>query len=214
MSTSINTPVFIKIGSNGDIYEISRPGFMADQPNDTIKVPDDHPDFLSINVLTHYVNDQGEIVQYSNEVKNKRTTFPGPGWAWHAREGRWIDNRPLADRIESQLRVVDAERERRNLLPIQYANALFDADETAQRNVSAWMTNIASGMTVPTGFTWRDYNNVDHSADNAFVVGLGSSITVRGTLLYQTAWNFKDQLLNATTIAELEAIDLSQGWPT
>lgn len=75
-----------------------------------------------------------------------------------------------------------------NLLPIQFANTLFDADATAQANVNSWQTQIANGASVPEGFQWRDYYNVMHPADNTFVNSLGVQMTLRGTLLYHNKW--------------------------
>jgi hypothetical protein len=125
---------------------------------------------------------------------------------------RWVDQSPLAERIDRKSSQIDAERERRNQLPIEYQGTLFDADAKAQRNVSAWMTNLAVGVALPPGFVWRDYVNVDHPADAAFVTGLGAAITMRGTALYQTAWSKKAELQALTNTADVDSFDPLSGW--
>lgn len=208
--------IYIVTDSTGAIINVRRSS-NPDAPvlPDYVLVSEDDPEVLSIDVFTHYVTEDGVIQRYSPEVSVRRMQNQKPGFTWHAREGVWIDNRSFDDRREEKKQQVDAERERRNLLPIEYAGAVFDADETAQRNVSAWMTNIAAGMALPTGFVWRDFNNVDHPADNAYVVGMGAAMTLRGTQLYQSAWNMKAQLAAMTTIAEVEAFDpVGTGWLT
>jgi hypothetical protein len=108
---------------------------------------------------------------------------------------------------------VDIERERRGYLPIAYAGSTLDADAKAQRNISSWQVQIAAGVQVPSGFVWRDANNVDHAADAAFINGLGAAITIRGTLLYQAAWTHKANIQALTTVEDILAYDITTGWP-
>lgn len=121
----------------------------------------------------------------------------------------WVPDVPV---LKADLqRQVDIERTRRNLLPIMYAGSTFDADEIAQRNVSAWQTQLSAGATLPSDFTWRDYNNNDHPADAEFVNGLGAAITLRGTQLYQASWQHKSDI-NSATEQELLTYDISKYW--
>ena len=106
----------------------------------------------------------------------------------------------------------DRERERRGHMPVLYAAAMFDADERAQRNVTAWQTQIAGGAVLPEGFVWRDAGNVDHAADAAFVNGLGAAITLRGTLLYRAAWAHKAAIDALADFDAVMAYDLTEGW--
>jgi hypothetical protein len=101
---------------------------------------------------------------------------------------------------------VDVERDRRILLPFEYAGAMFDGDAKSQRNIQSWQTQIAAGVTLPLGFVWRDAGNVDHPADAAFVDGLGAALTARGTLVYQESWRMKAAIDAAETLDELVAV--------
>lgn len=207
-------PTFIRVDSTGAIVGLRRTSNPAvPVPAGYIEVAQDDPELPSLDGSSHFVDNSGVIKRYTPEERIRRMQPPPlKDQQWNGREGRWIDNRPLEARRLEKLQLVNQERERRNLLPIEYAGSLFDADERGQRNVSAWMTNIAAGMALPPGFVWRDFNNVDHPADAAFVVGLGAAITVRGTVLYQAAWTKKAQLDAMTTAEEIAAFDPAQGW--
>jgi hypothetical protein len=113
-----------------------------------------------------------------------------------------------ADKIES----INAERERRGVLPITFQGIEWDADEFSQRNISAWMASIAAGVAIPPGFTWRAADNTNHAADAAFINGLGAAITLRGTLLYQTSWGKKAEVAALTTVDAVKAYDVTAGW--
>ncbi len=135
---------------------------------------------------------------------------PSPSHEWVGNV--WVDQTPVSKLKQQVVFGINSERERRNYLPIDYNGNPFDADETAQRNVSAWMVNIAAGQNPPSGFVWRGYDNVNHPADAAFVVGLGNAITLRGTYLYQRSWIKKAEVDALNTAAEVKAYDVTAGW--
>jgi hypothetical protein len=135
---------------------------------------------------------------------------PSPMHEWV--NDAWVDQTPIAQLKKVTIIQVNRERERRNYLPINYSGNLFDADLEAQRNISAWMTNIAAGQNPPVGFVWRDYNNVDHAADAAFIIGLGNAVTLRGTQLYQTSWAKKAEIDALTTAEQVNNYDVNTGW--
>ena len=155
-------------------------------------------------------------VSYTELEKTAFLNSPGQSYEWLPLLGEWVDLREaaiaLAEEKELLLVKIHAERERRNLLPITFSGSSFDADEKGQRNLTAWMVNIAAGITVPAGFVWRDYDNVDHPADAAFIVGLGGAVTLRGTHLYQTAWEKKAEVSALTTLEAVMGYDPTAGW--
>ena len=129
--------------------------------------------------------------------------------------GGWVDSRPaptLAEEKEKKSVAINVERERRGVLPITFQGIEWDADNIAQRNISAWMAAIAAGVTIPTGFVWRATDNTNHAADADFVNGLGAAITLRGTLLYQTSWGKKAEVAALTTVDAVKAYDVTAGW--
>lgn len=140
-----------------------------------------------------------------------RPTKPSPHHDWDAELEQWVGN--LDHALAARKHEINAERERRNFLPIAYAGSLFDANATALRNIAGWQTQLAAGAVLPEGFVWRDADNVDHPADAAFLNGLGAAITLRGTALYQAAWAHKAALSALTDIDAILAYDLAANWP-
>lgn len=104
---------------------------------------------------------------------------------------------------------VEEMRQTHNAAPILYEGAHFDADAKAQGNVMSWMVNISNGLTVPPGFVWRDADNLDHPADEAFITGLGAAMVQRGSLLYQQAWQQKAYIDSLTSIPEVTNFTIS-----
>lgn len=125
--------------------------------------------------------------------------------------GGWVGSVP--DAIKSRLAEVPMQRERCNQQPIAYAGTRFDADDKAQRNISAWQTQLAAGAVLPPGFVWRDFYNVDHPCDAAFINGMGAAVTMRGTLLYAAGWAHKAAINALTTVEAVMAYPLDAGWP-
>jgi len=204
--------IYVKTSASGEIVGISsgytdmpyvQPGFT--------KVPTEHPDFDRISIDTHYVDSSGEIVKYADDLIEKKKFRPSSNHQWNVQTG-WVDTTTVDEFKQRKNADINAERERRNLSPITYQNVLFDADEEAQRNVSAWMVNLAAGQNPPSGFVWRAYDNTNHPADAAFVVGLGNAITLRGTYLYQRSWIKKAELAALTTAEDVRAYDVTTGW--
>jgi hypothetical protein len=198
---------FIQVDPDGNIKSLARCGDDDLIPEDAILIEDDS----GISSWTHHYDHETEAVVAYSDAQMSARRAPRPGHRWSPAVG-WVDERAVEARKAEKAAAIAAERERRNELPIPYAGSLFDADAKAQRNVSAWMVSVASGVPVPPGFSWRDHENTDHPADAAFIVGLGGAITVRGTQLYQTSWQKKAALASMTTAVEVDEFDPLADW--
>lgn len=182
----------------------SSPGKVYHDPGSQLVLEvGDADKFSQIKVFAGRVVD-GDIV----DIPEK----PGLSYVWDSTKNDWEDTTPVPKLKDTKISEINVERERKNYLPIDYLGNPFDADATAQRNVSAWMVNIAAGQNPPTGFVWRGYDNVDHPADAAFIVGLGNAITLRGSYLYQRSWIKKAEVDALSTAAEVKAYDVTTGW--
>lgn len=124
-------------------------------------------------------------------------------WSWETHEWVLLETALTKAKQEKKTQV-ETMRQVKNAAPLFYEEALFDADERAQSNVMAWMVNITNGLSVPSGFVWRDANNIDRPADEAFITGLGAAMVQRGSLLYQQAWQQKAAIDALTSISEVE----------
>lgn len=133
-------------------------------------------------------------------------------WSWDQSTKRWVETKTLPWYKRAKLNEISAVRESRNVEPISFGGALFDADDLGQRNIQAWVATINAGTNPPTGFTWRDFDNVDHPADAAFIVALNNTIVERGTALYQTSWQKKSEVEAMTTVEDVIAYDATSNW--
>lgn len=170
-----------------------------------VRVPDD-----AVNRVFQCLNEHRPF-RIVGEVLEEAPPAPSQSHRWDWSIKSWVAD--LGAARASRKQHIDAEREQRNALPIAYQGALFDADIQAQRNISAWQTQLAAGAVLPADFVWRDANNVNHPADAAFVHGLGAAITLRGTQLYQAAWAHKVALDALTSMNAILAYDVTTGWP-
>lgn len=125
----------------------------------------------------------------------------------------WIEPGGLLDDLKQQkTAAIDKRRETLSTAPIEFRGALFDADKTAQANISAWLNVINSGASVPEGFVWRDALNVDHPADAQFVRELATAMTLRGTAMYAAAWAHKAAVGALNSVADVLAYDVQTNW--
>jgi hypothetical protein len=74
------------------------------------------------------------------------------------------------------------------------------------------MATLAAGQSIPPGFKWRAADNTNYPADAAFVNGLGTAMTLRGTLLYQASWAKKAEVDALATVAQVNSYDVTTGW--
>lgn len=176
-----------------------------------------------VNLSTFHVDDGHALLQIAEKVDWATSRVvdgdivqiparPGPSFVWDNTLESWVDATPLSELKSGKRKAIEEDRERRNLSPILFQGNPFDADATAQRNVSAWMVNIANGQTPPAGFTWRGFDNVDHPANSTFIVGLGNAITLRGSYLYQRSWIKKAEVDALTTAQDVNAYDAKANW--
>lgn len=133
-------------------------------------------------------------------------------WHWDEATRRWVEKKTIAWFRSAKKSQVSAVREQKNSAPIQYAGTLFDADELGQRNIQACVSMLNAGGTLPADFVWRDFYNVNHAANAAFVIGLCAAIVDRGTHLYQVSWQKKAQIDLLTTEQAIIAYDEQAGW--
>ena len=61
--------------------------------------------------------------------------------------------------------------------------------------------------------SFRDAEDQDHDLTPSQMLALYDVVAARRTASYSNSWAFKNAIAAATTPAELEAIDISAGWP-
>jgi hypothetical protein len=190
-------PLYIKHNSNGEIVSVlkSDTAMSSDQiGTDTITL--ENPE-VDVTINTHYVNiATNTLAEYTAEQKLKRTQKPLYKTAWDMAAMRWMDLRTATELKTEKEAEINRVRQKLNLLPIDYDNTKFDADENSQSNLRGWISVLNSGGVLPINFVWRDFYNVDREVDAAWLIGLQTAIINRTTALYERSWELKQQLNN------------------
>ena len=128
----------------------------------------------------------------------------------------------LADAIAARKTDVNAERDRRNYLPITVDGVTLDADLVAQRNLSDKKSEaderLRLGIAMPTDLLiWKDYHNElrtfsDLQAYADFISGFVIALAERGTRLYVVSWTHKDAIDALTNVEDVLAYDIDTLW--
>lgn len=137
-------------------------------------------------------------------------------WDWLTKS--WLPD--LAAALTARKREIDAEFVRRDLAPIAYAGAAFDADTQARENISGALVRLLRGDGLPGGWIgWRDRANAMHWATDdaatvqAHLAALSRAIEDRKQALLVAAWQHKAAIAALTDISAVLAHDLAAGWP-
>lgn len=143
-------------------------------------------------------------------------TAPEDGARFHVESGEWRDMRTLEGTRVKKATLVNTERARRSVVPIEYSGRRLDADQRAQKNISDKLSEIKAredmGQEMPPELMlWRDADNIDQTFENmgqmkAWLQGLVVAIAQRGTEAYVWAWQMKAAIASASTKEELDAI--------
>lgn len=109
---------------------------------------------------------------------------------------------------------INTERTTRIAGRIWYMGYCFDTDDTSRTNVTATVSALGAGMTLPANFTWRTYNNINVPMNATQVKTFGILMLAYVQSLYQYSWYLKAQVDAATTRNQVRAIDVTAGWPS
>lgn len=86
--------------------------------------------------------------------------------------------------------------------PIAYLGTTFQADKASRELLTDVL--VAAGFVMPTGFMWRDANNVATLVEGALLQGLATTILMRGQPLYWAKTAHKDAINACLTDEDLD----------
>jgi hypothetical protein len=89
----------------------------------------------------------------------------------------------------------------------------YDTDQISVQNIIATATAIANGIPLPSGFVWRDGNNINVPYTAAQFIALSATIFSFVNSCYVASWVLKAEIQALTTVAQVQAFDITQGWP-
>lgn len=127
----------------------------------------------------------------------------------------------LKDAKDARQRAVEVERDRRIAAGLPYTFPagsgtiqLRPADIINVSGVAARGTALLQRGDTTTTLVFRDADNVTHSLTPQQAVDMGIAVAERVEGIYQASWIHKDAIERLTTVAEVDAYDISTGWPT
>lgn len=81
--------------------------------------------------------------------------------------------------------------------------------------MGAVMLAQLNGGSLPPGFTWRDYNNVDHEVTAQYMMGMAVALGSYYTNTYGASWAHKQAVNALPDIQEVQTYDFSSAlWPS
>jgi hypothetical protein len=90
----------------------------------------------------------------------------------------------------------------------------FDADSNSRDNIAGLVNGINAKLPITYPILWRDADNQDRSLpDAATAIGLGGTLLAHVQQSFRNSHQLKDAIAAAASETELNAIDLTAGWP-
>ena len=81
-------------------------------------------------------------------------------------------------------------------------------------NLTAVLNTRAAGKAASNRKTkWRDADNKDHMLDQAGLEQLAVEMGLRGEALFEHSWTLKARVAAATSVEEIQSVDIDNGWP-
>jgi hypothetical protein len=160
----------------------------------------------SANHEQHYISN-GEICAYTESELLAKNNLP-QGWAWQMPERIAVDLRALDDaKVQAWQRIKKAR------LAAEAANfacdgALYQPDKE-RIGGAVQMALMAQLAGQPFSIDWTLADNSVKTLDAAGMIAVGTALGMKVSAAFDTARALRDQIANAATIAEVDAI----GWP-
>lgn len=89
---------------------------------------------------------------------------------------------------------------------ILFKDKWYSADVYSCTLIAGWVSHIASGGTLPAGFTWRSVDNTDVDVTSDDMVNINGAIIQRSNVLRQLAIAAKADLDTVSSVEEADAI--------
>ena len=87
-----------------------------------------------------------------------------------------------------QCRIIETERDNIIFAGVAYSGTTFQSRQRDIDLIKGKIASIAAGTPLPVDYVWRDMFNVNHPADEAFMIGLSDALDVLAETQYQNSW--------------------------
>jgi hypothetical protein len=125
-------------------------------------------------------------------------------------EGMKTGDDPLEVRRETLCKRVNAVREEKVNAPLLFGGTLFDADPESLTRINGVLTMLHAGLVLPSGFTWRSFENKDIPMNSTKLHQLAGAIFERQYTCFAKSWALKAEIQGSDAP---ESLDIESGWP-
>ena len=138
---------------------------------------------------------------------------PGPTCEWDDATETWVES--LEPLRTAKLAVVNTVRLQKVGAGIDFDSHPYKVDPSSAQLLAACASLINGGTTNPHNGYWRDEDDVDVSLTDAQLVILNGVVSLYTLSVMQVSHTIKADILAASTVTELEAIDVTNDarWP-
>ena len=152
----------------------------------------------------------------------RRGHAPSPHHQWDASASEWTLRAGAVDAAkEARCKAVDALRDEKHASPITVDGVAFDADVQSIENIRGIIARIERGDGLTTGWLgWRVFDNTmvwaDWTAPQVLqgLYDVARALEDRKQSLLAAAWAHKAAIQGLETLDEVQAYDVTAGWPS
>jgi hypothetical protein len=138
------------------------------------------------------------------ETEQDRPPEPVSGCTWDADKWEWV--LPLSTVQAEKHSTVTVERDKRILSGFNFSGHMIQADSGSREIAHQYLTKDIAGTNVYP-ITWRTMDNAYIQIEDSVSLKLFTdAMTAHVNSHFQASWQAKDQIDNASTVEEVEAI--------
>ena len=215
----VNNPDLLNTWVNDDHLEQREEVFIDISSN---KVVNDGTSYVTISNLPvpSILSANNAIYTIDSDTFNLTTTESGPIWVQmvgrYKDKGHKILAKSLAEFKDDTWEWVKSLRDEKIDAGVTVPDiGPFDTDLTSRTNINAAVTSalIAKVTNAPFSITWKLQNNVTVELDADQMIAVGTAVTNYTTQCHARSEALNTAIYAATSLPELDAIDIMQGWP-
>jgi hypothetical protein len=214
-----NNPDLLNTWVNGDHLELREEVSTNLSSN---KIINDGTSYIAISNLPvpSILSANNAIYTIDSSTFNFTTTESGPIWVQmvgkYKDEGHQIFAKSLPefkDNIWEQVKLLRDEKIDAGVTVVGIGR--FDTDLTSRTNINAAVTSALTAKVtgMPFSITWKLQNNVTVELDADQMIAVGTAVTNYTTQCHARSEALNTEIYAATSLPELDAINIMQGWP-
>ena len=155
--------------------------------------------------------DSGKILSVPNDSGNRHYQEVQD---WIAEPNTPDAEYSVAERQAARKGEVNSLRDTKLSDGFLHSTNTYSADTDSRASLASYVANVNAAKGLPAGFTWRTVDNQDISFTTTTILDLHDAMTDFLDATFNNAWTHKAGLDAESTVEDVDAYDISTGWPT